>query len=367
MKPMTRSVIRCPRNRTESPGAEYGIGAGSAGPLPETGGGQRGPLQRIGAIGLPCGAYGSVATAVIATKPAPIRRWNWRMPWTVLSSLFDRSLFRRPLAGAAQATGGGCHAGRVRLTDQSLHARRRRQIGLKERDAMGDEWHAYGEMRYLDTVRRNNGAQVKRAVQAWAAVCLETFISGITPSPANFKAPLYVPDLNERGTRQITFRHCWGLRRVNKVLHQQEDIEDDLEQRSIGPMIGGVGALTCCSRTTSPTNRPDTDRSHALAWESSCDALRHLARGFRYRAHRDAQRPGRHSHADAWEHRQVTSRHTGACLAVNRAAPPLLHGHGAAAHGCWSDAGAWPRGPRPNPGGQSPHKSLRARGSGGSM
>ena len=64
------------------------------------------------------------------------------------------------------------------------------KFGLKVRNALGDEWHAYGDKRYFDVIDADNRAQVKRAVQASADEIFETFISGVAPSPANFKAPL---------------------------------------------------------------------------------------------------------------------------------------------------------------------------------
>ena len=70
------------------------------------------------------------------------------------------------------------------------------KFGLKVRNAMGDQWHAYGDKRYFDAIDADNRVQVKRAVQASADEIFDTFISGVAPSPANFKAPLYVPDLN---------------------------------------------------------------------------------------------------------------------------------------------------------------------------
>ena len=70
------------------------------------------------------------------------------------------------------------------------------KFGLKVRNAMGAQWHAYGDKRYFDSIDADNRVQVKEAVQASADEIFETFISGIAPSPAEFKAPLYVPDLN---------------------------------------------------------------------------------------------------------------------------------------------------------------------------
>ena len=70
------------------------------------------------------------------------------------------------------------------------------KFGLNVRNALGDEWHAYGDKRYFDSNDAANRTQVKRAVQASADEIFDAYISGIAPSPATFKAPLHVPDLN---------------------------------------------------------------------------------------------------------------------------------------------------------------------------
>src|SRR3990167_5651533 len=62
-------------------------------------------------------------------------------------------------------------------------------------------------------------------------------------------------------------------------------------------------------------------------------------------------------------HRGVTTQSVGT---ISPAAPLPLHGHGAVARDCWSNASASPPVPHPNPGGQSPHRFLRVRGSSGS-
>ena len=61
---------------------------------------------------------------------------------------------------------------------------------------MEDLYDAAAMVRTFDSSDAANRAMVKRAVQASADEIFETFISGVAPSPANFKAPLYVPDLN---------------------------------------------------------------------------------------------------------------------------------------------------------------------------
>lgn len=70
------------------------------------------------------------------------------------------------------------------------------KFGLNVRNALGDEWHAYGDKRYFDSNDAANRTQVKRAVQSSADEIFDAYISGIAPSPATFKAPLHVPDLN---------------------------------------------------------------------------------------------------------------------------------------------------------------------------
>ncbi|MGH2422171.1 phospholipase [Pseudomonas canadensis] len=98
------------------------------------------------------------------------------------------------------------------------------KFGLKVRNAMGDQWHAYGDKRYFDAIDAENRVQVKRAVQASADEIFDTFISGVAPSPANFKAPLYVPDLNAAQNPANNFSPLFKME-GDKVL-RRKDVND---------------------------------------------------------------------------------------------------------------------------------------------
>lgn len=98
------------------------------------------------------------------------------------------------------------------------------KFGLKVRNAMGDQWHAYGDKRYFDAIDADNRLQVKRAVQASADEIFATFISGVAPSPATFKAPLYVPDLNAAQNPANNFSPLFKVE-GDKVL-RRKDVND---------------------------------------------------------------------------------------------------------------------------------------------
>jgi hypothetical protein len=98
------------------------------------------------------------------------------------------------------------------------------KFGLKVRNAVGDEWHAYGDKRYFDADDAANRAQVQRAVQASADEIFDAFISGVAPSPANFKAPLYVPDLNAAQNPANNFSPLFKME-GDKVL-RRKDVND---------------------------------------------------------------------------------------------------------------------------------------------
>ena len=98
------------------------------------------------------------------------------------------------------------------------------KFGLKVRNAVGDEWHAYGDKRYFDAGDAANRAQVKRAVQASADEVFDAFISGVAPSPATFKAPLYVPDLNAAQNPANNFSPLFKME-GDKVL-RRKDVND---------------------------------------------------------------------------------------------------------------------------------------------
>ena len=95
------------------------------------------------------------------------------------------------------------------------------KFGLKVRNALGDEWHAYGDKRYFDSNDEANRAQVKRAVQASADEIFEAYVSGILPSPATYKAPLYVPDLNAANNPATNFSPLFKAE-GDKVLRRKD-------------------------------------------------------------------------------------------------------------------------------------------------
>ena len=95
------------------------------------------------------------------------------------------------------------------------------KFGLKVRNALGDEWHAYGDKRYFDSNDAANRAQVKRAVQASADEIFEAYVSGILPSPATYKAPLYVPDLNAVNNPSTNFSPLFKAE-GDKVLRRKD-------------------------------------------------------------------------------------------------------------------------------------------------
>lgn len=132
------------------------------------------------------------------------------------------------------------------------------KFGLKVRNAMGDEWHAYGDKRYFDTVDANNRAQVKRAVQASADEIFETFISGIAPSPANFKAPLYVPDLNAAQNPANNFSPLFKME-GDKVLRRKDVNDLNDKHRTDAWWWADSGAVV--SRTIQRST-PDTTRHY---------------------------------------------------------------------------------------------------------
>ncbi|MBC3334919.1 phospholipase [Pseudomonas proteolytica] len=95
------------------------------------------------------------------------------------------------------------------------------KFGLKVRNALGDEWHAYGDKRYFDSNDAANRAQVKRAVQVSADEIFEAYVSGILPSPATYKAPLYVPDLNAVNNPSTNFSPLFKAE-GDKVLRRKD-------------------------------------------------------------------------------------------------------------------------------------------------
>jgi hypothetical protein len=95
------------------------------------------------------------------------------------------------------------------------------KFGLKVRNALGDEWHAYGDKRYFDSNDAANRAQVKHAVQVSADEIFEAYVSGILPSPATYKAPLYVPDLNAVNNPSTNFSPLFKAE-GDKVLRRKD-------------------------------------------------------------------------------------------------------------------------------------------------
>ncbi|MGY2290470.1 phospholipase [Pseudomonas sp. SDO528_S397] len=95
------------------------------------------------------------------------------------------------------------------------------KFGLNVRNALGVQWRAYGDGRYFDSVSAANRTQVKRAVQASADEIFDAFISGNAPSPANFKAPLHVPDLNAAQNPANNFAPLFKME-GDKVLRRKD-------------------------------------------------------------------------------------------------------------------------------------------------
>lgn len=95
------------------------------------------------------------------------------------------------------------------------------KYGLNVRNAQGDQWHAYGDKRYFDTVDHANRDQVKKAIQACADEIFTTFISGVAPAPTLFAALAWLPDLNAAQQPGSNFSPLFVMQ-GNKVLRRSD-------------------------------------------------------------------------------------------------------------------------------------------------
>ncbi|WP_155738191.1 phospholipase [Pseudomonas putida] len=69
------------------------------------------------------------------------------------------------------------------------------KYGLRVRNAEGEQWRAYGDKRYFDSVDVANRRQVGRAVQRSADEVLQAFDKGQATSPEQYAALRLTPDL----------------------------------------------------------------------------------------------------------------------------------------------------------------------------
>ncbi|MDR2307165.1 MAG: hypothetical protein LBE53_08220 [Paucimonas sp.] len=69
------------------------------------------------------------------------------------------------------------------------------QYGLAVRNAEGEQWRAYGDKRYFDSVDVANRRQVGRAVQRSADEVFQAFADGRVPASTDYAALRLVPDL----------------------------------------------------------------------------------------------------------------------------------------------------------------------------
>jgi hypothetical protein len=69
------------------------------------------------------------------------------------------------------------------------------KYGLAVRNAEGEQWRAYGDKRYFDTVDVANRRQVSRAVQRSADEVFQAFVDGRLPQAKDYGALRLAPDL----------------------------------------------------------------------------------------------------------------------------------------------------------------------------
>ena len=95
------------------------------------------------------------------------------------------------------------------------------KFGLNVRNARGEQWHAYGDKRYFDTVDQRNRQQVQRAVQSSADEIFACYQSGTPAAPASFAALQGLPDLQAVSSPGANFSPLF-VTQGDKVLRRSD-------------------------------------------------------------------------------------------------------------------------------------------------
>jgi hypothetical protein len=95
------------------------------------------------------------------------------------------------------------------------------KFGLNVRNGNGDQWRAYGDKRYFDTLSSANLAQVNQAVQVSADEVFAAYLSGIAPSAGQFGALKKLPDLQAVLNLATNFSPLFRVE-GNKVLRRKD-------------------------------------------------------------------------------------------------------------------------------------------------
>ncbi|QXH50607.1 phospholipase [Pseudomonas fakonensis] len=100
------------------------------------------------------------------------------------------------------------------------------QYGLVVRNAEGEQWRAYGDKRYFDSVDVANRRQVARAVQRSADEVFEAFVSGHLPQPADYTALRLVPDLQAAEQDLVPGNFAPLYFQQGKTVLRRKDVND---------------------------------------------------------------------------------------------------------------------------------------------
>lgn len=95
------------------------------------------------------------------------------------------------------------------------------KFGLNVSNALGEQWHAYGDKRYFDTIDSHNRQQVRQAVQLSADEVFDSYLSGSTPTAGNFAALKCLPDLKAAKNRGGNFSALF-VQEGDKVLRRSD-------------------------------------------------------------------------------------------------------------------------------------------------
>ncbi|WP_460416762.1 phospholipase [Pseudomonas sp. microsymbiont 2] len=112
------------------------------------------------------------------------------------------------------------------------------KYGLAVRNAEGEQWRAYGDKRYFDSVDVANRRQVGRAVQRSADEVFQAFAEGRAPAVKDFAALRLAPDLRATEQDLVPGNFAPLYFQDGKTVLRRKDVNDLNDRNRIGDWWG---------------------------------------------------------------------------------------------------------------------------------
>jgi len=112
------------------------------------------------------------------------------------------------------------------------------KYGLAVRNAEGEQWRAYGDKRYFDSVDVANRRQVGRAVQRSADEVFQAFAEGHAPAAKDFAALRLAPDLRAAEQDLVPGNFAPLYVQDGKAVLRRKDVNDLNDRNRIGDWWG---------------------------------------------------------------------------------------------------------------------------------